>query len=157
MIGYTDSDWAGCEDTRKSTSGYIFLLAGGAISWKSMKQSLVASSTMEAEFIGCYEASSQALWLRDFVVELKVVDLISKPLLIYCDNASAVTFANNNKSRSQSKYINIKFLKAKSRVRDHIVKFEHTRTGFMIADPLTKAISVIPFKSHVSNMGLVNV
>lgn len=156
MIGYTDSDWAGCEDTRKSTSGYIFLLAGGAVSWRSMKQTIVASSTMEAEFIGCYEASSQASWLRNFVSGLTFTDLVSRPLLIYCDNTSAVAFANNNSSGSRSKHIDIKFRKAKDRVRDHVVIFEHIRTESMLADPLTKGINVATFKDHVKNMGLNN-
>ena len=56
VIGYSDSDFAECVDTRKSTSGYIFLLSGGAISWRSTKQKLVALSTIEAEFVACYEA-----------------------------------------------------------------------------------------------------
>ncbi|RVX13773.1 Copia protein [Vitis vinifera] len=64
LIGYSDSDFAGCQDSRRSTSGYIYLLAGGAISWKSAKQTLVTSSTMEAEFVACYEASNQGIWLR---------------------------------------------------------------------------------------------
>ena len=63
IIGYSDSDFAGCLDSKRSTSGYIFLLAGGAISWKSAKQTLVATSTMEAKFIACYEASNQGIWL----------------------------------------------------------------------------------------------
>ncbi|KAG8479264.1 hypothetical protein CXB51_029046 [Gossypium anomalum] len=63
VIGYSDSDFAGCQDSRKSTSGYIYLLAGGAISWKSVKQTLVASSTMAAEFVACYEASNHGIWL----------------------------------------------------------------------------------------------
>jgi hypothetical protein len=61
VVGYSDSDFAGCVDSRKSTSGYIFLLAEGAISWRSAKQTIVATSTMEAEFIACYEATTQAL------------------------------------------------------------------------------------------------
>ncbi|XP_039117868.1 secreted RxLR effector protein 161-like [Dioscorea cayenensis subsp. rotundata] len=67
IIGYSDSDFAGCLDSRKLTSSYVFTMAGGAISWRSPKQSLVASSTMEVEFIACYEASSNAIWLRNFV------------------------------------------------------------------------------------------
>ncbi|KAL6329845.1 hypothetical protein AAG906_037945 [Vitis piasezkii] len=63
LIGYSDSDFAGCQDSRRSTSGYIYLLAGGAISWRSAKQTLVTSSTMEAEFVACYEASNQGIWL----------------------------------------------------------------------------------------------
>ena len=61
VIEYSDSDFAGCLDSRKSTSGFVFLLATGAISWKSVKQSTIASSTMEAEFVACVEASNHAL------------------------------------------------------------------------------------------------
>ncbi|XP_071902585.1 secreted RxLR effector protein 161-like [Coffea arabica] len=63
IVEYTDSNYAGCQDTMKSTSGYVYLLARGAISWKSAKQSLIASSNMAAEFIACYEASNQEIWL----------------------------------------------------------------------------------------------
>ncbi|KAL6326140.1 hypothetical protein AAG906_001015 [Vitis piasezkii] len=64
IVGYSDSDFTGCLNSRRSTSGYIFMLARGAISWKSVKQTLIASSTMEAEFIACYEASNHGIWLR---------------------------------------------------------------------------------------------
>ena len=67
VVGYSDADFAGCKDTRKSTSGYIFMLANGPISWKSHKQTLTASSTMEAEFIACYEATCHAVWLNNFI------------------------------------------------------------------------------------------
>ncbi|KAL0318363.1 UNVERIFIED_CONTAM: Retrovirus-related Pol polyprotein from transposon TNT 1-94 [Sesamum angustifolium] len=83
VVGYSDSDFAGCLDTRKSTSGYIFLLANGAISWKSTKQTITASSTMEAEFVACYEATSQALWLRHFITGLKIVDSIFRPIQFF--------------------------------------------------------------------------
>ena len=83
VVGYSDADFAGCVDTKKSTSGYIFTLAGGAISWKSSKQSVTASSTMQAEFVTCFEATGQAVWLKNFILRLQVVDGISKPLTIY--------------------------------------------------------------------------
>ncbi|KAJ9536278.1 hypothetical protein OSB04_un000550 [Centaurea solstitialis] len=66
IVGYSDSDFGGCQDTGRSTSGYVYILAGGAISWKSVKQTLVASSTMAAEFVACYEASNHGIWLRNF-------------------------------------------------------------------------------------------
>ena len=69
IVGYSDSNFAGCLDSRRSTSGYIFMLAGGVVSWKSVKQTLIASSTMEAEFIACYEASNHGIWLRNFVTQ----------------------------------------------------------------------------------------
>ncbi|CAL2253599.1 unnamed protein product [Prunus armeniaca] len=94
---YSDSDLAGCVDDRKSTSGYIFLLAGGAVSWRSKKQNSVSTSTMEAEFIGCFEATRQGLWIKIFVTDMKLVANIDKPLKIYCDNKAAIYFAKNNK------------------------------------------------------------
>ena len=69
-------------NSRKSTSGYIYTLAGGAISWKSSKQSLVATSTMQAEFVACYEATGQAVWLKNFIPGLKVIDGIMEPIML---------------------------------------------------------------------------
>jgi hypothetical protein len=66
VVGYSDSNFAGCIDSRKSTSRYIFLLAGGAISWRSSKQTIVATSTMEAEFIACYEATTHDIMVEKF-------------------------------------------------------------------------------------------
>jgi len=63
IIGYSDSDFAECQDSKRSTSGYIYMLVGGAISWKYAKQTLVASSTMAAKFIACFEASNHGIWL----------------------------------------------------------------------------------------------
>src|SRR3954462_677452 len=117
IIGYTDSDFAGCIDSRRSTSGYVFMMAAGAISWKSVKQTLIASSTMEAEFIACYEASNQAIWLRNLITGLQVVEGIERPLKINCDNKAAELYSKNNRSSSKSKHIDIKFLVVKERFR----------------------------------------
>ena len=88
IVGYSDSGYAG--DDRKSTSGYIFTLVGGAISWKSSKQTITTSSTMYAEFVVCYEATWQVNWLKKFILGLKVVDDIYRPLKLYCDNNPVV-------------------------------------------------------------------
>ncbi|KAH9801459.1 hypothetical protein KPL71_001044 [Citrus sinensis] len=104
-----DSNFAGCSDTRKSTLGYVFLLAEEAISYRRAKQSLIATSTTEAEFVSCFEATTQVIWLRSFISGLEIVDSISRPLKIYCDNSAAVFLAKNNKSGSRSKHIDIKY------------------------------------------------
>jgi hypothetical protein len=83
-VGYSNSDYA--RDDRKSISRYVFTLAGGAISWKSSKQTITISSTMYAEFVVCYEAMGQVNWLKKFILGLKVVDDINRPLKLYCDN-----------------------------------------------------------------------
>ncbi|XP_068662895.1 secreted RxLR effector protein 161-like [Aristolochia californica] len=107
IIGFSDSDFAGCQDSKRFTSGYIFMLGEGAISWKYAKQTLIAYSTMVAEFIACFEASNHGIWLRNFVTGLRVVDSIDRPLKIYCDNNSVVLYSNNNRSSTKSKFIDI--------------------------------------------------
>jgi hypothetical protein len=154
VTGYSDSDFAGCVDSRKSTSGYIFMLAGGAISWRSTKQTLVATSTMEAEFVSCFEATSHGVWLKSFISGLRIMDSISRPLKVFCDNSAAVFMAKNNKSGSRSKHIDIKYLAIRERVKDKVVLIEHISTELMIADPLTKGMPPLKFKDHVENMGL---
>ncbi|RVW95334.1 Retrovirus-related Pol polyprotein from transposon TNT 1-94 [Vitis vinifera] len=154
VVGYSKSDFAGYVDSRKSTSGYIFILAGGAISWRSVKQTMPATSTMEAEFISCFEATSHGVWLKSFISGLRVMDSISRPLSIYCDNSTAVFMAKNNKSGSRSKHIDIKYLAIRERVKEKKVVIEHISTELMIADPLTKGMPPLKFKDHVVNMGL---
>lgn len=155
IIGYSHLDFAGCLDSRRSTSGYVFMLAGGAVSWKSVKQTFIASSTMEAEFVAWYEASNQGIWLRNFITVLQIVDGIERPLEIYCDNKSAELYSKNNRSSSKSKHIDIKFLVVKERVQSRLVSIDHISTNLMIADPLTKGLPPKAFHGHVAHMGVV--
>ncbi|KAH9765063.1 Amine oxidase [Citrus sinensis] len=154
VIGYSDSDFASCVDSRKSTSEYIFMLASGAISWRSTKQTLTATSTMEVEFVSCFKATSHGVWLKSFISRLIIVDSISRPLRIYCDNLVAVFMAKNNKSKSRSKQIDIKYLAIRERVKEKKVVIEHVNTELMIADPLIKGMPPQKFKNHVDRMGL---
>jgi hypothetical protein len=112
--GYSDSDYAGEE--RKSTSGYIFTLARGAISWKSSKQTVTTSSTMYAEFIACYEATGQVNWLKKFIPGLKVIDNINELMRLYYDNNPGIQYAHNNRSSGATKHIDIKYYVMKDKV-----------------------------------------
>jgi hypothetical protein len=152
VVAYSDSDYVGEE--RKSTSGYVFTLAGGAISWKSCKQTVTASSIMYAEFVACYEASGQVNWLKKFLPGLKVVDSIHRPLKLYCDNYLAVQYAHNNRSSGAAKHIDIKYYVVKDRVQDQMISLEHISTEKMLADPLTKGLPPNVFREHVAGMGL---
>ena len=150
VIGYSDVDFAGRVDSRKSTSGYIFKPADGAVSWRSAKQTLIATSTMEAEFVSCFEASSHGVWLNSFISRLRIVNSISRPLKLYCDNSTAVFMAENNKSGSRSKHI----LAIREHVKELKVVIEHISIELMIANPLTKGMPPKYFKDHVVQMGL---
>jgi hypothetical protein len=154
FVGYADADFAD-GDLRKSTSSYIFTLAGGAVSWKSSKQTITASSTMQAEFLSCYLAVGQVVWLKKFVPGLRVVDNILRPLTIYCDNKLAVFFLSNNKLSDATKHIDIKYFVMKDRVQDQTVEIEHISIKRMIADPLTKGLPPNIFCDHVAGMGLL--
>jgi hypothetical protein len=152
IVGYSDSDYA--EDDRKSTLGYVFTLAGGAISGKSSKQTVTTSSIMYAEFVACYEATGQVNWVNKFIPGLKVVDSIHKPLKLYYDNNLAVQYAHNNKSNGAAKHIDIKYYIMKDKVRDQIINLEHISTRKMTVDPLTKDLPPNVFREHVAGMGL---
>ena len=155
VTGYSDSDYGGCPDDHKSTSGYIFMLAGGAVSWKSAKQTLTATSTMEAEYIACYEATCQAIWLKNLIAEFGIVESISRPLTIYCDNSAVVCFSHNNKSSKRSKHFDTKLMFVREKIQEFQTRVEHIPTELMIADPLTKGLTVQAFVNHVTRMGVV--
>ena len=156
VIGYSNSNFVGCIDSRKSTFSYLFMLVEGAISWKSVKQTIIASSTMEAEFVVCFEATVYGLWLRNFISGLGIVDSVSKPLRIYCDNSVAVFFSKNNKYSKGVKHIKLKYLTVKEDVQKQRVSIEHISTQLMVADPLTKGLVPKIFKEHVNRMSLEN-
>lgn len=155
IIGYSDSDYVDCKDTKKSTSWYIFMLSNGSISWKSHKQSLIASFTMEAKYVACYEATCHTIWLRNFVSGLHVIDSIMRPLRIYCDNSVVVRFSKNNKTTGGSKHIDIKYLVVREKVQNGVVSIEHIKNTLMLADPLTKGLLPKLFMDYVTRMGLV--
>lgn len=153
---YTEASYQQDLDDLKSCSGYVFMFAGGAISWKTNKQSLTATLTFQAEYIAIYEATAHALWLRNFILKLKVVDSIERPLIIYCDNAAAVYFTRNNRRTSGSKNIDVKYFSVRESVRDNEIEVIKIGIKEQLADPLTKALPVSKFAEHVANMGVVS-
>ena len=104
-IRYTDSDFQSNKDSRKLTSGSIFTLGGGVVVWRSIKQSSIADSTMEAEYITGCEAAKESVWLKNFYTDLKVVPNMEKPLALYCDNSEAVANSKEPRSHKRGKHI----------------------------------------------------
>jgi hypothetical protein len=93
-------------------------------------------------------------WLKKFIPGLKMVDDISRPLKLYCDNKPAVRYAHNNKTSGAAKHIYIKYYIMKDKVRDQIISLEYISTVKMLADPLTKCLPPSIFKEYVAGMGL---
>ncbi|TYK00851.1 gag/pol protein [Cucumis melo var. makuwa] len=105
LTGYTDSDFQTDKDVRKSISGSIFTLNGGAIVWRSIKQSCIADSTMEAKYVAVCEAAKEAVWLKKFLTDLEVVPNMHLPITLYCDNSGAVANSREPRSHKRGKHI----------------------------------------------------
>jgi hypothetical protein len=114
----------------------------------------MTSSTMYAEFVACYEAMGQTMWLKKFVPGLRVVDSIERPLKLYCDNEPTILYAHNNKKTKTAKHINIRFYVVKEKIQNQTISLEHISTKKMIADPLTKGLPPSVFREHLVGMGL---
>ena len=106
-IGYTDLDFQSDREFKKSTSRYVFTLGGGAISWQSVKQSSIVDSTMEAEYIASSEVAKEAVWLKNFLLDLGVVTLAQSTITLYCNNSGAI--ANLKEPRSHKRGSTISF------------------------------------------------
>ena len=109
VVGFSDFDYAGCVDDKKSISGYIFMMTEGVVSWKSVKYTFTASFTMKTKYVACYKATCHAIWLWNFISALEVNHSISRPLKLFLDNSVAVSFSRNTRSTSRFKNIDVKF------------------------------------------------
>ncbi|KAI5312625.1 hypothetical protein L3X38_041798 [Prunus dulcis] len=138
-VCYSNADFGGCVDERISTSGYMFILADGAVSWRSKKQTTRSVSTMKSKYIGCFKVAKQCVWLKNLIHSMKIFKSIDRPLKLYCDNRSAMFFAKNNKRFDASRLMDIKYWVLQDKVIDRVIDIEHHGTLHMIADPLTKA------------------
>ena len=107
LVGYTDIDWAGSVDDRKSTSGYVFHMGSGVISWASKKQSIVALSTAEPEYVAATAAACQAVWMRRMLRSLAQEQ--AKATVIFCDNSSAIALSKNSVFHKRTKHIDTRF------------------------------------------------
>ena len=125
LVGYSDSDWAGDLDDRKSTSGYMFKLCGAPISWRSKKQTSLALSTAEAEYIALSGATQEAVWLRQLTSELRFKP--TKPTVIYEDNQSAIALAQNAQFHKRMKHIDRRQHFAREKVSDRVIETKYCR------------------------------
>lgn len=153
LTGFSDADFAGDTQDRKSTGGFVFLMAGGAISWRSKKQSMVALSTTESEYIACSEATREALWLRGLYSELSGTKPVSStPLNV--DNQSAIDLSNRPRFHERTKHIDLKRHFTREALQNQEISIVHCPTEQMTADILTKALPRVLHWKHVGAMGL---
>ncbi|KAJ9534870.1 hypothetical protein QJQ45_029560, partial [Haematococcus lacustris] len=145
LQGYSDADYAGDKDTAKSTTGYLFTLNGGAISWSSRLQPTVAMSTAEAEYMAASSAAKEALWLRKLMRDLQ---LDAHCVHLGCDNQAAIQLLHNPMATSRAKHIDVHHHFVRERISRGEVAFHYCHTSSMLADILTKPLAAVQF-----NMG----
>ena len=151
LVGYCDADYAGDVDTRRSTTGYVFLMFGGAVSWSSRLQPTVAASTVEAEYLSAAQAVKEALWFRKLGGDLEL-DLGT--VQIYCDNQGAIRLLKHPIASQRSKHIDVIHHFARERVARKEVGFAYCKTEDMKADILTKALAPGKFKKCKREIGI---
>jgi hypothetical protein len=138
LHGYCDADWAGDVDTRRSATGYVFKIAGGAVSWSSKRQPTVALSTTEAEYMSATQATKEARWLRQLLQDLGQRQESATP--IRCDSQGAIALIGNPVHHARTKHIDIQHHFVREQLAAGIVKFDYCPTEEMIADVLTKSV-----------------
>lgn len=149
LVGYCDSDYASDTESRKSTSGYIFLMNNGPIIWASRKQQTIALSTMEAEFMAACEATKQFLWIRQLLIDLGE-SLNNMTLLV--DNQAAIKLISNPVLHQRSKHIDVKYKFIREKVEQGLLKVQYVQSSNQLADFLTKAL---PLQKFCVNRDLV--
>lgn len=151
LVGYTDADFAP-PPTRQSTSGYLFILNGGAVGWASKRQKSVATSTTEAEYMALALGTKEAIWLRRLLGELGVVTRGPTPILV--DNQSCIRLAKNPENHQLTKHIDTQFHFIRQEVEKRTVEVEFCPTKSMAADFLTKAVNMEQHKMCTQASGL---
>ena len=151
LIGYSDADWGGDLDSRHSTTGSLFLMAGSPISWSSKKQTVVALSTSEAEYIALCLTTQEAVWIRRLLTELLVP--VGQVMLME-DNQAAIAIARNPVAHARTKHIDIRFHYVREALQNGVIDVHYCPTSKMLADLLTKSLSKGRFKTLRSAMGM---
>eukprot|EP00253_Pinus_taeda_P031401 PITA_31401 len=152
LTSYTESDWAGSFDDRKSTLGYVFHMGSGAISWASKKQPVVSLSTVEAEYVAATAATCQAVWLRRVLRDLCHEQ--ENGTTIYCDNNSAIALSKNSVFHKRKKHIDTKFHFIRELVNNAEIVLQHYKTEDQLADILTKPLTKKSFDHFRKCLGM---
>ena len=152
MVGYSDSDMADDVDDRKSTSGIIYFLSGGAICWQSTKQKVVSLSSCEAEFIAASTTTTQGVWLARLMEEL--IRRESDPQMLYMDNKATIPLIKNLVLHDRCKHIEIRLHHIRECADRGLIKIDFIRTKKQLEEIFTKSLARVKFEELRSNIGV---
>ncbi|GLT95567.1 hypothetical protein SLE2022_132430 [Rubroshorea leprosula] len=154
LEGYTDASWITSKSDNKSTSGWIFTLGGGAISWASRKQTCISHSTMESEFITLAAASKEAEWLRNLLLDIKLWPQPMPAISLHCDSEATMSRAYSNIYNGKSRHISLRHTYIRELITSGVITIIYVRSTDNLADPLTKALPRDVVEKMSLGMGL---
>ena len=141
LEGYCDAAWISDNNETNSTSGYIFTLGGGAISWKSSKQTCNARSTMESEFVALENACTEAEWLRNLLADIPKWDKQLPSISLHCDSQAAIACARNKIYNGKKRHIRLRQNIVRQFISNGVISMEFVWSEKNLADPLTKGLT----------------
>lgn len=150
IAGYTDADWGGDVDTRKSTTGYVFTMQGGAISWNVKRQPTVALSSCEAEFMAMSRTIQEALWWQSMLEQI----FGKQEMDILCDNQSAICVAKNGSYNPRTKHVDIRYHFVHDSLYNGMIELKYVNTKQQAADGFTKPLAPPNLKAMKQQIGI---
>lgn len=153
FIGYSDADYAGDVETRRSTSGYVFMFGGGVISWGSERQKSVALSTTESEYMAASHAIKELVWLGRLLAELSPIRMDAP--IFYMDNQSAIRLVKNPEYHKRTKHIDVRYHFIREKFEDGMFDLKYVETNEQLADVMTKALPGAKHRHFCVAMGVM--
>ena len=155
LEGYSDASWITDSVNRKGTSGYIFMLGGAAVAWRSSKQTVITRSTMEAEIVALDSASQEAEWFKNLMSEIPIMEKPIPAISLLCDNEAAInTCRNTEYNKRNRRHISVRHKTIRYLIKNGIITSEFVRSKDNLADPLTKGLARSKVIETSRGMGL---